>query len=137
MKKLLIFLLVVLVAVGGVGYWRGWFSFGEGKVKADPEKFKKDKDALGEKARKAKEKIASMFKKKETMPPDEKARRETELKELDALQKEHEQLEAKLKAAEEAGEDKFSSEMEALTKSLEDIDKKMDELKSKLEKKDK
>jgi hypothetical protein len=134
MKKLLIFVLVVLVAVGAVGYWRGWFSVGDGKVKTDPEKFKKDRAALVEKAKKAGSKIAGLFKKKEGMAADEKAKREKELAELDALKKEHDQLEAKLKAAEEAGEEKFSSEIEALTKALEDIDKKMDDLTSKLEK---
>ena len=29
MKKLLIVLLVLVVAAGGVGYWRGWFDFKE------------------------------------------------------------------------------------------------------------
>jgi hypothetical protein len=134
MKKLLIVVLVLLVAVGGVGYWRGWFSVGEGKVKTDPDKFKKDKAALIEKAKNAGSKIAGLFKKKDSMAADEKAKREKELAEMDALQKQHEQLDAKLKAAAEAGEDKLSSEMEALTKALEEVDKKIDDLTSKLEK---
>jgi chromosome segregation ATPase len=127
MKKLLIVVLVLVVALGGVAYWRGWFSLGNGKVQTDPEKFKKDKAALVEKAKSAGKKMADLFKSKATMTAEDKAK-------LDELKKEHERLEAKLKAAEEAGEEKFDNEKEALTKALEDVDKKMDELTKKLEK---
>ena len=46
MKKFLVVVLVLVVAVGALGYWRGWFSVTrEGKVdvQGDPAKFKQDK----------------------------------------------------------------------------------------------
>ena len=53
MKKLLIVVLILVVAVGALGYWRGWFSVAkEGKVsvQVDPEKFKQDKAAFSKTA---------------------------------------------------------------------------------------
>ena len=40
MKKLLFVVLVLAVAVGAVGYWRGWFSVTTVDVHVDPAKFK-------------------------------------------------------------------------------------------------
>jgi hypothetical protein len=70
MKKLLVVVLVLVVAVGALGYWRGWFRVTkEGKVdvQADTAKFKQDKEAfsktVGEKAKAMKDKVASLWKK--------------------------------------------------------------------------
>jgi chromosome segregation ATPase len=132
MKKLLIVLLVLVVALGGVGYWRGWFSVGDGHVKGNPEQFNRDKEAVAGKAKVMKDKIAGLFKKTKDLSPEEKAKVEKEIAEL---QQKHDDLEKQLKAVEEASEDNFAGAKETLTKSLEEIDKKMEELTKKLEKK--
>ena len=86
MKKLLVVVLVLVVAVGALGYWRGWFSLTkEGKVdvQADTAKFKQDKEAfsktVGEKAKAMKDKVASLWKKSEGLTGDDKAHAEKEL----------------------------------------------------------
>ena len=107
MKRLLVFILVLAVAVGALGYWRGWFiATDEGKVgvQVDSAKFKEDKDAfsktVGEKAKAMKEQLAGLWKKTEGLTGDDKAHVE---KELPELEKRHERLEKQLKELADSG----------------------------------
>jgi chromosome segregation ATPase len=138
MKKLLVLVLVLVVAVGALGYWRGWFSLTkEGKVdvQVDPAKFKQDKEAfsktVGEKAKAMKDQVASLWKKSEGLKGDDKAHAQ---KELGELQKKHDRLEQQIKELEDAGPDRFESIKQDLSKTLEEVDKKIEELRKKLEK---
>jgi hypothetical protein len=138
MKRLLILVLVLVVAVGALGYWRGWFSVtteGKGDVQVDRAKFKQDKEAfsksVGEKAKVLKDNVASLWKKAKGLTGDDKAHAEKELAELE---KKHERLEKQLKELEDAGEDKFEGTKQDISKSLEEVEKKMEELTKKLEK---
>jgi DNA anti-recombination protein RmuC len=137
MKRLLILVLVLVVAVGALGYWRGWFRVtpeGKGDVQVDRAKFKQDKEAfsktVGEKARALKSNVASLWKKAEGLTGDDKVQRKKELAELE---QKHERLEKQLKELEEAGEDKFEGLKQDLSKSLEEVEKKIEELTKKLE----
>ena len=138
MKRLLVVVLVVVVAVAALGYWRGWFSLTkEGKVdvQADTAKIQQDKEAfsktVGEKAKAMKGKVADLWKKTEGLTGDDKAHAEKELAELE---KKHERLEKQLKELEEAGPDRFESTKQDLSKTLEEVEKKIEELTKKLEK---
>jgi len=138
MKKLLIVVLVLLMGVAALGYWRGWFSVTkEGKVdvQVDSAKFKQDKEAFsktaGEKAKTMKDQVANLWKKSEGLTGDDKAHAEKELAELE---KKHERLEQQLKELEGAGQDKFESIKQDLSKSLDDVEKKIGELTKKLDK---
>ena len=138
MKKLLFFVLVLIVAIGAVGYWRGWFSVAdEGKVgvHVDPAKFKEDKEAfsksVGEKAKAMKDQVASLWKKTEGLTGDEKAHAQKELAELE---KKHERLEKQLKELADAGRDRFESIRQDITRALEEVDQKIAELTRKMEK---
>jgi hypothetical protein len=139
MKKVLIGIVVLLVAVVALGYFQGWFGVkkedGKLKVVTDPARFKQDKAAfsklIAEKARAAKDKVASMRKKSEGLTGEDKAHAEKELAELETK---HDRLEKQLQELEGAGEDKFETIKQDLTKSLEDVEKRMDELTKKLEK---
>ena len=138
MKKLLVVVLVLVVAVGALGYWRGWFSVTkEGKVdvQVDPAKFKQDKEAfsktVGEKAKAMKDQVASLWKKSEGLTGDDKAHAE---KELGELEKKHDRLEQQIKELEDAGQDRFESIKQDLSKTLEEVEKKIEELTKKLEK---
>jgi len=138
MKKLLVVVLVLLVGGAALGYWRGWFSVTkEGKVdvQVDSAKFKQDKEAFsktaGEKAKALKDQVASLWKKSEGLTGDDKAHAEKELAELE---KKHERLEQQLKELEGAGQDKFESIKQDLSKSLDDVEKKIGELTKKLDK---
>ena len=90
MNRFLMLVLVLVAAVGALGYWRGWFSVTkEGKVdvQVDPAKFKQDKAAfsktVGEQSKVLKDKVASLWKKTEGLKGDDKARVEKELAELE------------------------------------------------------
>jgi predicted negative regulator of RcsB-dependent stress response len=138
MKKLLVFVLVLVVAVVAVGYWRGWFSFskdGKVNVQGDSAKFEQDKEAFskaaGEKAKSLKDQFASLRNKSEGLTGDDKAQTQKELAELE---KKHERLEKQLKELDDAGQDKFESIKQDLTKSIEEVEKKIEELSKKLEK---
>ncbi len=138
MKQLLVVVLVLAVAVGGLGYWRGWFSVtDEGKVEVhtDPTKFKHDRDTfsktVSEKAKAMKDQVAKLWTKTEGMSGDEKARAQ---KELDELNKQHARLEQQIKDLDNAGEDKFDNIKQDLSKSLGEVEKKIEELTKKLEK---
>lgn len=133
MKKLVIFILVLLVATGGVGYWRGWFSFNreDGSLKGhvDPEKFKKDRIALSARIKAIKDKVIGQ--KFLSLSAEEKTSLEKEHHELEAK---HEKLESQLKELNEASADKFEDIKQGLEKDLAEVEKKMDNLIKKLEK---
>ena len=138
MKKFLVVLLVLVVAVAALGYWRGWFSVtkeGKGDVQVDQAKFKQDKAAfsksVGEKAKAMKEKVASLWATSEGLSGDDKARAQKELGELKAK---HDRLEQQIKELDEAGADRFESVKQDLSKNLEEVEKKIEELTKKLEK---
>jgi len=138
MKKFLVFVLVLAVAVGALGYWRGWFSMSKEGVQVNAEKFKEDKAAfsktVGEKTTALKDKVAGLRKTSEGLTGDEKAKAEKELVELE---KKHDRLEKQLQELEQAGPDKFADIKQDLSKRLEEVEKKSEELTKKLEKKDK
>jgi chromosome segregation ATPase len=138
MKRLLVVVLVLVVAVAALGYWQGWFSVAkEGKVgvQVDPAKFKQDKAAfsktVGEKANALKDKVARLWKKAEGLTGDDRAHAEKELAELE---KKHERLEQQLKELAEAGEDKFEGIKQDLSTALEEVEQKIEEWTKKLEK---
>ncbi len=137
MKKLLVFILVLAVAVGVLGYWRGWFHFskeGPAGVQFDPAKFKQDKEAfskaVGAKARAMKNRVAGLWKKSEGLTADDKAHAQ---KELGELKKKHDRLEQQIKQLDGADPDKFEGIKQDLSKNLEEVDKKIDELTEKLD----
>ena len=136
MKKFLIFVLLLVAAGGGLGYYLGWFSVTkDGNVKVDPAKFKKDKEAfgksVGEKTKGIKSSVAGLWTKSKDLTGDEKARVEKELK---ALEAKHDRLEKQLEELEEAGEDKFETTKEDLNKALDEVEMKIAELTKSLEK---
>src|SRR5436309_15917941 len=130
MKKLLVFLFVLVVCVGALGYWRGWFGVtheGRGGVQVDSAKFKQDKDAFSksahEKAKGVKDQVAHLWKKSEGLTGDDKAHAERELADLE---KKHDRLEHQLKDLGEAGEDKFEGLKLDLSNDLADVEKKIE-----------
>jgi Skp family chaperone for outer membrane proteins len=137
MKKFLVVVLVLVVAVGVLSYWRGWFSVTkEGKVdvQVDSAKFKQDKDAfsktVGEKAKAMKDQVAGLWHKSESLTGDDKAHAQTELGEL---QKKHDRLEHQIKDLEDAGQERFDSIKQDLSRSLAEVDTKIGELTKKLD----
>jgi hypothetical protein len=130
MKKLLVVAVVLLVAIGALAYWRGWLSVGkEGKVdvQVDSTKFKQDKEAfsktVGEKARAMKDQVAGLWTKTEKLTGDDKAHAQEELGELT---KKHDRLEQQIKELEDAGQDRFDGIKQDLSKSLAEVDTKID-----------
>lgn len=121
--SLLTWLLLAAFAVAVLGYFQGWFEFkknaetGKNELVVHKEKFTKDKDAFlkttGEYAKSAKDKIASMMKKKDDAKPEDKAAIE---KQIADLKKQLEKLEGSLKDS-----DKLSDEA-ALKKATEGVD---------------
>lgn len=137
-KLLLVVVLLLLVAVGALGYWRGWFSVTkEGKVdvQVDPAKFKQDRDAfsktVGEKAKALKDQVAGLWNKSEGLTGDEKAHAQ---KELGELKRKHDRIEQQIKELEDAGQDRFGSIRQDLSKTLEEVERKIEELTKRLEK---
>jgi len=127
MKNLLLLVLVLVVAIGAVGYWRGWFS-----VTSD---FQRDKEAfsktVSEKTSAMKDKIADLWKKTEGRKDADNAQLQ---KELGELKTKHERLEQQIKELDAAGKDKFDSLKQDLSKNLEEVETKIEQLKKKLEK---
>jgi TolA-binding protein len=137
MKKLLAIVLVLAIAAGVVGYWRGWFSVtrdGNLAVQFDSGKFQQDKDEfgqkVGEKARAVKDDIARLWSKSETLSGDEKDRVQKELAELRQRQ---ERLEAQIQELKGAGEGRFESLKQDLASSLDDVQRRIAELSKKLD----
>jgi chromosome segregation ATPase len=138
MKNLLVVVVVLLLGSAALGYWQGWFSVAkEGRldVQVDSAKFKQDKLAFsktaGEKAKAMKEQVAKLWTKVEGLTGEDKAHAEKELAELE---KKHGRLEKQLKELEDAGPDRFESRKQDLSKALEEVDHKIEELTKKLEK---
>ncbi len=138
MKRLLLVVLVLVVAVGALGYWQGWFSLTKGgkiDVRVDPAKFKQDKEAfsksVGEKAKATKDRIASLWKNSEGLTGDDKAHVQADLRELE---KKHDRLEQQIKELDDAGQGRFESIRQDLSKTLDEVEKKIEELTRKLEK---
>src|SRR5262249_48609368 len=128
-KSFALFLVVLVVAIVALGYWRGWFDVGgkqeEGKVHADlnvnVNKFKQDKDAfkklLGEKTKALKDKLAGLKNKAKDLTGEAKAKAE---KEIDALSKRHEAMEKKMSEVEESTEEKFTDLKNSLKSEVEE-----------------
>ena len=138
MKKLLVVVLVLVMAVGALGYWRGWFSVTrEGKldVQVDPAKFKQDREAfgtkVGEKAKAMKEQVASLWTKSEQLSGEDKVHAQRELGEL---KEKRDRLEKQIKELEDAGQDRFESIKQDLSRSLAEVETKLQEWTTKLEK---
>jgi len=138
MKNLLVIGFVLIVAVAALGYWRGWFTMTkEGKVdvQVDSAKFEQDKEAfgktVGEKAKAMKEQVSNLWQRSEVLTGDEKANVQKELADLKAK---HERLEQQIKELNDAGQNRFESLKRDLSKTLEEVETKIEELKKKLEK---
>ncbi len=135
MGKFLVFILVLVVAVGALGYYRGWFSVSKEGVQVDAEKFKQDKTAfskkVGEETKALGDKVAKLRKTSAGLKGDKKVQAEKDLAELE---KKHERLEKQLKELEDAGQDKYKDIKEDLSKNIEEVEKKIDELTKELEK---
>ena len=120
MKKLLVVLVVLVIAAGAVGYWRGWFTVEtkkeDGKTQVgltiNKDKFKEDRAALkkrvAERSKSIKEKIASLRAGKK------------DGKEVEDLVKKEKELDAKMKEIEEAADDKIGDLEKGVSKLFED-----------------
>jgi chromosome segregation ATPase len=138
MKNLLVLVLVLAVAVGVLGYWRGWFTVttdGKVDVQVNPAKFTQDREAFSKtfraKAKATKDEVAGLWTKTERLTGEDKAHAQ---KELGELNKRHERLEQQLKELEDAGQDRFESIKQDLSKALAEVQKKIEDLTKKLEK---
>ncbi|MBM4069020.1 MAG: hypothetical protein FJ271_08765 [Planctomycetes bacterium] len=136
MNRLLVFVVIVAIGVGILGYSRGWFDVTkEGNVAVDREKFEQDKLAfkkmVGERAKALKESVANLWKKTKLSGAD----KESAQKELDELHRKHDKLEAQLRELREAGEQRFESLKKDLESELADVEKRSAELMKKLDKK--
>jgi peptidoglycan hydrolase CwlO-like protein len=139
MRKVLVVILVVVVGVAALGYYQGWFSVtdkdGKGSVHTDPEKFKKDKESftktVDEKAKALKNKIAGLMSKSDSLTGDDKAQTQTELKKLE---EKRDRLERQIKELDDAGADRFETIKQDLSKDLDEVDGKIEELSKKLPK---
>jgi TolA-binding protein len=137
MKKVLLVVLVLVVAVGVLAYWRGWLSVakdGKVDVQVDSAKFKQDKEAfsktVGEKAKAMKDQVAGLWKKSEHLTGDDKAHVQ---KELGELKEKHSHLEQQIKELDDAGQDRFDSIKADLAKSLAAVDTRIEALTTKLD----
>lgn len=132
MKRFLVVVVVLVVAVGALGYWRGWFSVtkaGKVDVQVDSAKFKQDKEAFsktaGEKAQAAKGQIADLWKNAEGLTGDEKSLAQ---KQLGELEKKHERLEQQNKELDDAGPGRFETIRQDLAKTLAEVEQEISEL---------
>lgn len=130
MKKLLIPVIVLILIVGGIGLWRGWFT-----VQTDPAKFKQDREALSktfsEKAKAMKTRISTLMKKSESLQGEEKKLIEKELAEL---QKKHDLIEQQIKEIADSGMDTFGTLERELTQNHDEVEKLIEQITQKLEK---
>lgn len=138
MKRLLVVVLVLGVALGALGYWRGWFSLttaGKVDVQVNSAKFKQDKDefskTVGVKAQAMKGQITNLWKNVEGLTGDEKDQAQ---KELGDLEKKHDRLEQQIKEVDDAGPGRFESIRQDLSNTLAEVEKHIEELTTKLEK---
>ena len=136
MKNILVAILVLLVAVGAVGYWREWYSVtneGQIEVQVDSEKVQEDKEAfskaVGEKTQAMKDQVARLWEESEGLTGDDKVHAQTEIGEL---KKKQDRLERQIEELEDASKDKFESIKQDLSKALEEVEKEIEELKEKM-----
>ena len=125
---------MLVVAVGALGYWRGWFSFnkdGKENVQVDKAKLKQDKEDFIKKERAMKDKVANLGNNTEGLTGTEKAQTQEQ---LDDLKKQHDRLEKQIGELDDADPDKYESIKQGLEKDLKEVDKKIDDLTKKLEK---
>ena len=132
MRNILIFVLVLAMAAGAVGYWRGWFTVtkdGKVDVQGNPTKFQQDREAFSKsvtaKATALKQRVHSLWEKSDKLSDADK-------KELADLKTKHDRLEQQIKELDDAGEDKFDSIKQDLSKTLEDVEKRIEELAKKV-----
>lgn len=137
MMRLLVVILVVIAGVAAVGYSRGWFNVtneGQVEVQVDQAKVQEDKaafsKAVGEKAQAIKDQVASLWEKTEALSGEEKTHAQ---KELGDLKIKHDRLERQIKELEDASQNKFESIKQDLSNTLEEVEKKIEELKANLE----
>jgi hypothetical protein len=138
MKNLLVVLVLLLVAILALGYYRGWFSVtqedGNVQVQTDSAKFKRDKALftrlINQRAQDLKDTIAGLRQKSEGLTGDAKTQAEEEVADLE---KKRERLEKQLQELESAGADKFETIKEDLGKSLQEVEMKIDRLTRKLD----
>jgi uncharacterized coiled-coil DUF342 family protein len=138
MRGFLVFVLVAAVAVGALGYWRGWFTVsdnGKVDVEVNKTKFQQDKATFGktvsDKAHALEGKVDHLWHKSQGLTGDEKVHVQKEITELKAKR---DRLERQIKDLDDAGQDKFESLKEDLSKNLDEVEKKIDDLSKKLEK---
>lgn len=117
MKNFIVTAVVIAAAILGFGFFRGWFEATANKddpthragVNVNAVKFNEDKEHfqkfLAEKSKVMKEKLASLKDKSKDLTGDAKAKAEQE---IDALTKNHQSIESKMKEVEEATEEKLS-----------------------------
>ena len=138
MKGTLAILAVILLAVAGIGFWQGWFSFAKdskvgvtvdtGKMDQDKKAFSK---AVGDKVASLKETLSGLWKKSETVKAEEAT---AVKKELEGLNQAHEDLEKKIKGLVDTDHAKFEEAKTALEKSLVAVDAKIQDLAKRIEK---
>jgi len=138
MRRFLVVALVLVVAAGALGYWRGWLSLtkaGKVDVQVDSAKFKQDKEefrkVVGQKAKGMKGQIARLWENVEGLAGDEKDQAQKELVELE---KKHDRLQQQIKELDDAGPGRFESIRQDLSNTLEEVEKHIEELTKKLEK---
>jgi hypothetical protein len=114
MNKVIVVVIVLLIAVGVLGYTQGWF----GSKGFDKEKFKKDRDkaqkVLVDKTKAAEKKIKDLTAKHTEAKDDDKAKLQKEIDELtktvDEMKKRHDEL-----------DEKDEAKLEALQKKVQEI----------------
>ena len=132
MKKVLVALVVLVVALGGVAWWQGWIKFEkkteDGQthvgVAINKEKFQQDRDKLkkaaGDRSKALKDQLAKLRDKAKGLTGTDKEKAD---KEIDALSKKHEALETKMKDLDGVAEDKFEALKKDVEGHLQDADK--------------
>jgi chromosome segregation ATPase len=130
MKNLFGLIVVLVVLIVAVGFWRGWFEVNSqkeenGNVRAnlnvDMNKFEQDKlsfkKLLAEKSSALKRKLQDLQEKHKGTTGAAKAKLDQE---IEVLKKKNEKLEEKLKAVEQSGKEKFDEIKKSFQKENDD-----------------
>jgi hypothetical protein len=133
MKKLLAAAVVLVVAFGAVAWWQEWFKFEKNKtddgkthvgIAINKEKFQKDRDKLkkatADRSKGLKDQLAHWRDKAKGLTGAEKEKAD---KKIDALTKQHEALESKMKDLDGVSEDKFEALKKDVEGALQETDK--------------
>jgi hypothetical protein len=133
---MVITLLIVVIAIAAVSFWRGWFEIGSPKKEGDRvstnldvnlAKFKHDKESfkkyIGEKSKSMKEELDALVEKSKGLTGDARVKAE---KEIDTLKSKHTNIEDKLKELEASGEEKFEEIKNAVKKEFDGEKTKID-----------